>query len=221
VAVAVAVVALVGLVGLTVRLFFVGPNHRSGAVNDSFERADTERALGTSDSGQKWQAVHGVWGIEGHAARLVRFVGSKTSFALVDAGSPDGTVTVTESVVAPATGLVFRYRDPDDYWAIEAAPRYGTWSVRKIAGGKQVRAMNTGLSFPRDGNVITVRFSGSAVDVFIDGVRRRTLVDTDFTDATKSGLTATGAGAVAARWASFRVSTTVDARTAPTTSRRQ
>jgi len=207
--IAVVLVAAAGLVGLSLRASGGHTRHPT-LVADAFTRADTRQTLGTTDSGQAWQAVHGVWAIRDHAARLVRITGAKSSFAVVDTGSPDGTVTLTESTVAPGAGLVFRYRDPSNYWAVEAAPRYGTWAIRKVSGGRQIVGANTGLSGLANGTTVTVRFKGTAIDVFVNGVRRHTLVDSDFSDATMAGLEATGAGATDARWASFRTSTGVE-----------
>jgi len=173
------------------------------AVIDNFGRPDSDAVLGTADSAAKWKAQSGVWGIKGHAARLVRADGKKPGVATVDLGASDGLVRVTESVVENGAGLAFRYRDLKNYWSVQAAPSFATWVVVKVVDGKRTQVTNLGFSATRNAPSVGVQLDGARIQVFVNGVLLRTLQDSALKYATKMGLFASGPGGPSARFTAF------------------
>jgi hypothetical protein len=173
------------------------------AVIDNFNRNDSDINLGVSDTGEKWKAQSGVWGIQGHAARLVRADGRKAGIVTVDLGAPDGLVRATESVVGNGAGVVFRYRDANNYWSVQAAPSFATWVVVKVIDGKSKQVSNLGLSATHNGPSVSVQLQGDRIEVFINGVLLKTLRDAALKNATQAGLIAGGPSGPSARFSAF------------------
>jgi len=199
-------------------------------VVDNFARGDSDSALGASDSGAAWRAQTGVWGVKGHAARVVKSAGTKPSIATVDLGASDGLVRVTEAVVENGAGIVFRYRDASNYWSVQASPHFATWVLVKVINGKAKQVANSGFSATRSGSSVNVQLQGPRIQLFVNGILLKTVEDSALNGATKVGLFASGPAATSARFTSFlaappgaQVSTTTpssppSSATAPTTS---
>jgi len=172
-------------------------------IFDSFDRTDSPGSLGPpSSGGPEWRADAGTWGVQGGQAQLSAAVGGP-NVAVINAGGPDGVAEVRVAKVTNGAGMVFRYRDSGDYWAVVAVPAYATWAVVKVAGGKAQTVANTGLSPTQDGTRVGMRGQGEAVDVTLDGVVAVTVADPTLKDGPLSGVTVQGADAQVARFDDF------------------
>lgn len=178
---------------------------RSGSL-DPFDRDDSTSALGSMPAGPSWQAASGTWGIAGGEAFVSHPApGDGPDLAVVRPPVADGTVQVRMARGARQAGLIFRYRNPSDYWALVAAPDYATWVVVRIAGGEQTVVANSGVASTGDGTTIGVRLRGGDVDVMIDG-KVTTTVNTGAADgADMVGMVANGPDGAVARFDDFAI----------------
>lgn len=161
---------------------------------DTFDRPDDPARLGAVPGGADWEAAVGTWGVLAGQAYLVNSVAGR-NLAVVDAGSANGTYQVAIPTVADGAGLVFRYRDPANYWAFVAVPGYATWAAIKVVDGQEESAANTGLSAVADGSTLGVRLDGDTIDLMVDSQVVTTITDGELSDATRVGLTSRNDGA--------------------------
>jgi hypothetical protein len=173
----------------------------AAGVFDSFARSSGQ--LGTADSGQSWEEVAGDWTVDGSAVAVTTPSDSGPSLAVVNLQASDGVVQVTMPEPARASGIVFRYENPFNHWAITAAPGSATWVISKVENG-EFETVDTLGTAPVDANTtLTVDFDGGWISVYVDGLERTTLRD-DFLDgARRAGLVARGPDAASARWTNF------------------
>ena len=74
-----------------------------------------------------WDEVVGSWVLEGSNVRIESSGTDADSdnLLIVDAGTTDYTIRAALDIPSSGTGLVFRYRDPRNYWGFEAIKYYG------------------------------------------------------------------------------------------------
>jgi len=186
------------------------PNHEGEVLSvsgtaDPFDRPDDPSSLGAVPEGPPWRAEAGTWGVvAGQAAVTTPAQGH--SLAVVPLGGGDGTVQVRLAKVVNGAGIVFRYQDPLNYWAVVAVPYYATWAVSKTVGGHTSGMGSTGLSAVQDGTTVAVRLVGGTIDVAVEGQVRRTVADADLRRAPSVGMVApAGTGASDARFDDFHL----------------
>lgn len=194
-------------------------------ASDQFNRPDDAFSLGAQPGGLRWRADVGRWGVLGEKAAAT-LPGPDRSFAVIPVDRGDGAVQVRLDKVTDGAGLVFRYRDPRNFWSLVAAPRYATWSLTKTIGGLSSGAATTGLTSTRDGTTIAVRMKGDIIDVVVGGRVRKTITDRSLRHEALGGLTVAGDAAALARFDDMHAarsgnrpllpSATVPAVTAPT-----
>jgi hypothetical protein len=178
---------------------------RPRPVADSFARPDHRFGIGTAPGGPRWRAEVGAWGVSGAAAYVSGPVDGR-ALAVADVGRGDGTVSAKVARVANGAGVVFRYRDRDDWWAVLAVPAYATWVVVRTVDGHSETVANTGVSPVGDGTVVSVRTAGETIEISFDRGVAKTLVDPALSDAGGVGITAEGAAAGRARFDDFSFS---------------
>lgn len=174
---------------------------------ETFDRPDDAAGLGTLGGVASWSAEVGTWGVADNQAYASNPVSGR-NFAVVDLGQGDGAVEVEVTKVVNAAGLIFRYAGPFDYWGVVPVPGYASWAIFKVVDGKEETVANTGLSAIADGTTVGVRMNGDVIDVILDDLVVRTVVDDTHLDADKVGLTAQTSAAVDAgdsRFDDFRV----------------
>gem|GEM_PF-1483596 len=165
------------------------------AVNgraDSFDRPDDPASL-TGPASFLWTVGAGTFGVAGNQA----FAAPETttrSMAVVNLGQPDGGATVRVSKVRSNAGLVFRFHDAANYWAVVAIREYASWAILHVVNGRQVVVANTGLSATSDGTMVGVRLRAGVVDIALNGTVVRTITDPTLKSATGIGITAMGPG---------------------------
>ena len=162
---------------------------RGGGVTDvvdSFNRADNATTLGTADSGHVWTSHAGTWGIATNQAREHASTGGY-AFATVDSGRASFTAQVTLAVATDTEfpGIVFSFTDPDNaLWAIaDATTLY--LQKREAAVTTTLSSVANALA---NGQVLKVTRSGSAIEVFINGVSKLTSTSGFNSSVTRHGL---------------------------------
>ena len=180
----------------------------SGPPTDDFEREGAD-GLGQVPGGAAWQADRGRWVIsEGRASTLDITPELVPSLVVTGRTEADGVVAVSMNPVGEGTGLAFRYRDLENYWAIVALPSQEVWLIVAVVGGQAVFSQRVGdpylfpLSFEPDTQV-EVRLDGPWIDVFVDDVKAAALYDDRLQESTSAGLIAGGLGATDTRFDDF------------------
>ncbi len=163
---------------------------------DDFWRNGTPTPLGTDSSRMRWMTPNSTWTVSSGSA-YVSIPGFSRSLAVSDMPRAEGAVDVRMTRVTQGAGVVFRYRDPDNYWAVVAVPGYATWAIVNVVEGREAVIANTGLSPIADGTTVTVRTKGDAVDVAFNSSVVRSFTDGTLSDATGVGITAEGYDTVA------------------------
>lgn len=182
-----------------------GPNAGTGVqIADAFGGSSTD-GLGTTETGQTWEPVAGTWAkADGHAyIKTPVEAPEQRNMILVDLQSGNGSVSATVVKMVPNWGLVFRYKGPQNYWVLTAAPKFGGYNLTKVVDGKATNVASSGLAKVADGTTAGVEFQGGSISIVIDGARVKTITDGANQTATKVGLAADSAGKQA-QWGSFR-----------------
>jgi hypothetical protein len=97
-----------------------------------------------------------------------------------------------------AAGIVWRYRDPDNYYIVRANALEDNIVLYKVEGGKRISLEPKGTPSKTYGvkhkvpkqtwSGLKVTFDGSHFEVFFDGRKVMEVEDTTFTTAGKTGL---------------------------------
>lgn len=157
---------------------------------DSFDRPDQQSEMGGGDS-QGWAPEVGAWAISGGQA-FPSEPTSERSLLVRDLGESDVAVQAELRKVSHDAGVVFRYEDPSNYWAVVATPDYGTWVLFKVVDGEEEVVATTGLSETSDGTIVGLRGNGQIIDVTLNERVMVTVADGALRTATKAGMTARG-----------------------------
>lgn len=114
----------------------------------------------------------------------------------------DGSVAVRFKPVAgerdQAAGIVWRYKDPDNYYIVRANALENNVVLYKVEGGKRIslepkgtpsRTYGVKQKVPKQTwNALKVEFRGSTFEVYFDGAKIMEVIDTTFSSAGKVGL---------------------------------
>lgn len=129
------------------------------------------------------------------SGRFPLAVYQKASFA-------DGSVSVRFKPVAgdrdQAAGIVWRYRDPDNYYIVRANALEDNVVLYKVAGGKRISLEPKGTPSKSYGvkqktpkqtwSTLSVHFHGSTFEVLFDAAKIMEVIDATFSTAGKVGL---------------------------------
>lgn len=175
---------------------------RSLIVFDNFNRPDNVESLGSSQIGQVWTPIRGVWGIEENQAYVPN--GTSDAIAYVETSKTDVSISVDifGSGTAEA-GIYFRVVDANN-WFRFITPKSGTSYLQKrVSGITTTIAQGTfGISIPCNLKVTTK--SDGAIEVFANDVSKLTRTDTALTTATKHGI-GFGAGNAGYKFDNFTI----------------
>jgi peptidoglycan/LPS O-acetylase OafA/YrhL len=173
-------------------------------VIDSFERADSPTSLTTADSGVTWAPARGTWGVEDRRAIVAPAEDDAPRLAVLTQPERDGLVEVTLTTMAEGAGLLVRYEDPDNWWAVIARPSSGRWSVIQAVDGEPVPIAE--FAAPTDdGTTVSVTQHDVLLRVLVDGVEHATAGVDTLEPPFQSGLVAIGDEAHGARWDRYLV----------------
>jgi len=159
----VAALALVVAFGAGVVIWQTNSDSKE-TIHDDFVRPDSPSALG-----RPWKQLSGTWGIADDEA-YVSQPAPDIQLAVVVVGSGDADVVASMAAPAVGAGIAFRVVDKRNFWAVVAAPAYGTWNVVRVVRGLSTFVENTGLTLAPTGPAsIRVRLAGDGIAVFADG----------------------------------------------------
>ncbi len=196
---------------IPVVVFPSGDQDRSGywqfagitpAVIDTFDRADADE-LGAADTGEEWATASGAWAIVNDQASSPD-ARARPGLVVIGGGRANRLTEVSLMVVEPGAGLVFRYRDPQNYWSMTADPEVGSWIVSRVAAG-QVSVIAEVAGATADGTAIGVAQRGPELQVLVDGQERTRITDPTLSGQARSGLISPAGSTGAARWDRFYV----------------
>lgn len=161
------------------------PNVRP-VVRDTFARVDSTSGLGTTDTGQAWEApLTGTFGINAEQGSVLSLAGGY-AYDVFDSGLSDFTYSVKISTAGTGQGAVFRSVDYNNLFD------FGPNGVFKTAGGvvtNPVAAISGGVA---TGDVLTVVASGPSISVYKNGILVGSFVDSFNQTATRVGVWANG-----------------------------
>lgn len=170
----------------------IGPASTASAsattvVSDSFDRVDNSTSLGNAETGQTWSLGNGsTAGTSINQAYMSNCVGvTDDCYAVVDSKISDGTVQVLLSTNPQDSRVIFRYVDGNNMYFVEnKGTGYGLY--------KRVEKVDSELGFfdttPKDKDVIKIDFTGSTINVSINGTPRITKTDVSFLTRTEHGI---------------------------------
>jgi hypothetical protein len=183
------------------------PPPNTATVADDFARPDNIDTLGTTITGQLWEAPAGTWGLIDQQAHVATPNANESgrSWAVTDLGSGNGSVTATAATMAQGWGIVFRYRGPFNYWMLQASTEYATYNLVKVVDGEleSVAPGGIGLAPIRDGTKVGVEFQGPAITIMLDDQSVAIFRDPHLQNATKVGMIVSPGGVATARWDDF------------------
>lgn len=183
---------------------------------DTFDRRDDPRSLGSAGTGQVWETPAGTWGIVDQSAVTDGGSGNDPSLAVVPRGTGDGLTEVTMTVVEDGAGLVFRYLDPENYWAVTANPSVGSWSVTRVIDGEdELVGELTGPTV--NATTVSVVQDGSSLRFLLEGQEYLAVTDGALAEQLQGGLIASPGSQGDARWDRYLVMQFGDDEAAATT----
>lgn len=153
-------------------------------VAQGFYQADPSQATSSAP----------VWSIDGAGRAYVSTaVAGVRNMAIID-GASRGSVTLTVAVAQTAQGLVFRFKDPYNFWCLEDATT--TVNIMKVKNGVATNMGNTGAAtWTGTGTMgVTLKRDGS-FDVLIGGVVKKTITDDFNAEQFRTGMLQPSAGA--------------------------
>jgi O-antigen ligase len=120
--------------------------------------------------------------------------------AVTDLGITEYALSLTMNRSAADAGLVFRYHDRDNYWAMVAAPQFATWGILEVRDGVSTLRANTGLSAQGDNVRIELVNSPTRFTVAINGAKAAELSTGALGTSTAVGIIARRHVSAAARF---------------------
>lgn len=163
------------------------PSKSVGLV-DSFGE-DERDDLGRAENGTPWEIVSGSWSTDGGEA-TVSAPDSGPSMAVADLGAGPSTIQVTMAETAGGAGLLFRYSNPFNHWALIGAPKFATWTLQRVVDGERTDIASISPAAVEAGTTVAVSDDGETIRVFIDGVEVASERDVRLARETKVGLIA-------------------------------
>jgi len=170
------------------------------SIVDSFNRANSNTTLGHTDTGQPWETLGEViMGINSNLAYTVSSNGDTE--ALVESGISDFTLQVTFAANPVVALCVFRAKDHQNLWKINANKSINKYRLIKLDNGVSSVAA-TGSIAINNGDVVKVVCNGSVIKVYINDILDITYTDSFNQNETKHGLGAFTT-ATDTRWDNF------------------
>lgn len=175
---------------------------------DRFNQTGDLATMALTGDGLDWVVHAGRWAVADRQLLLAKRPAWERGLATVETGSGDGLVRVRMEQVAGQTGLAFRFIDMRNYWAVVAAPYFGTWVVFHVVDGDHVQVGDLGLVTTEPGTTVAVRLDGDRISLLINGEVVKTFTDATHIGATSMGVIGYGSEVTAARWDLFVVEST-------------
>jgi hypothetical protein len=183
------------------------PLASTATVADDFDRPDSSDALGSASTGQQWEMPAGTWGVADEKAYVAIRNANEfgRSWAVLDLGSGNGSVSAKAATMANGWGIVFRYRGPFNYWMLQASTEVATYNLVKVVDGElePVADGGIGLAPIRDGTKVGVEFQGQTITISMNDQTVALFRDPHLQNETKVGMIVSSGGVDTARWDDF------------------
>jgi hypothetical protein len=154
--------------------------------DDSFNRADNTTSLGSTDTGQPWVALSGVWGIyNNHGMTYDGAYGQHV--AAFDCAWADFDLSAVIAKVGLDAGFVVRASDDNNYILIGLGTTEGC-GVWKKAGGSWTNLIAYDNLPWADGDTIRIVTSGDTITVYRNGALWNTFTEAFNNTATMVGI---------------------------------
>lgn len=135
---------------------------------------------------------------------------AKQNLVVKDLGSPDVTVGMRMGDDGTGEGdnwqgLVMRYQDPDNFYALLLSITYNAWAFSKVVDATPT-TLKAFFGTSEPGTVISAEMSGSNFNFYINGELAATATDVTYPDGDMHGLalhTQTPESALSSRWSEF------------------
>lgn len=168
-------------------------------VSDSFNRADSAAAWGTSDAAeggtsQAWTPLSGTWGITGNTAYGVATTGDHLT--VLDAGVTNVDIRATVFALpggAGNVGVVGRVLNSSNYYLVQVNSAGSIGFFKRVAGA-YVQLGTTYTGGFSAGDELGLRCVGSTIDALKNGVVIKTATDASLATGTKVGIRADTSG---------------------------
>lgn len=151
--------------------------------SDDFNRADNSSSLGSPSDGGGAYTVVNTLGINSNQAYVASPVGK--AIAVLEASAADVDVQLTVATVN-SQFVVARYTDSDNY--VVAVCNNFNVEIGKIEAGAYTNLSGTLVLAVSAGDVFKLECNGSALELFVNGVSKRTATSSFNSTATKHGF---------------------------------
>ncbi len=112
----------------------------------------------------QWKVVSGGFSISVEGLLTGKLTTGDSAIAVIPDGGPVDSAAVTFNEIATGSGLLFRYKDTQNYWALVVSPTFGTWVLNRVVAGKTTRVTTTGF---RGGKVVEVVMIGNTIQLWV------------------------------------------------------
>lgn len=173
------------------------PTVQYPGFTDDFDRPVSATLGSTSGENRPWQVYEwpesgAAWGIAEGGTASAKNAGGPTA-ALVDALTPNGTLTARIASVNPAArygGLILRWQDIENYIAVaeQTSSNHRLAIVSRKAGTPGEVKTNSTAPVLVSGDNIAVTLQGTDIRVALNGVEILTADVPDFAGSTKFGF---------------------------------
>lgn len=168
-------------------------------ASDSFDRAGM--SLGRPDAGLRWGVVSGSFLTVDGQARVGTSAGDTAySIALLDVGQPVVSIRIRMNTVRAGSGLVFRYKDFNNFFSLEAAPDVATWNLFSTVDGTRTLIGNVGTAPVSGGATLQIDTDRFGFDLAVASIPRVSFRNTDLAASSGVGLIAFGSKATEVQW---------------------
>ena len=159
---------------------------RGSPVVDDFSTSRGQFGLGETPTGQPWRQVEGSWTVRNGLAHGAGPNG--VTVTSVDPGGPVGLIQVVVGDLVAGSGVVFRFGDTQNHWALLAAPGVARWNLVKTVNGERIDVESYGPARVDAGTALIIRLAGDQIEIEIDGSVVGDVTDPDLADRNAVGF---------------------------------
>ncbi|CAN5484722.1 hypothetical protein BH24ACT4_BH24ACT4_16700 [soil metagenome] len=139
-----------------------------GVVLDDFQREGP--GLGEVPGLGAWDVLTGTWELTDGQVKGSGEDEEAGNLAVFDPGSGDVRAQVELPGRTNGSGIAFRVKDADNYFAWVTAPLYGTLGLVEVEDGNRTTLLDSGLATTGDGMpALGINLEGSKVELLFDG----------------------------------------------------
>ncbi len=147
---------------------------------------------GLAPNGANWSTIGTEFLLEGGLATISPIGDDTIGIAIIDTGWSNANIGATFDHAPAGTGLVFRFRDIENYWALTSSPESGTWTLTLVVNGETVLSEPIGLASVSPGARVSILAQGAEIQTFVNGEPLLSIVDPHFELASAVGIISTG-----------------------------